>query len=831
MNKIIIVESPSKSKTIESYLGSDYKVLSSIGHIRDLATSGKDGLGIDIDNGFKPNYRVIKGKQKLVEDLKKACKNKEIFLATDPDREGEAISYHLAEVLGLDMKDVNRIEFHEITKPAVLEAFKAPRKIDMDLVRSQEARRMLDRIIGFKVSKLLQSRIKSQSAGRVQSVALKLIVDLEDEINSFIPTPYYEMTAHFNGFDLKLESYSGYNDEIVSKEFAEELLESLNKRFIADSMDTKIVKRESKPPFTTSTMAQDASTKLGFNSSRTMRIAQGLYEGKEISGEHMGLITYMRTDSTHLSEVFVAEAYKYIENEYGKEYKGFRKEKKQMLSQDAHEAIRPTSIYNTPAKMKPYLTQDEYKLYNLIYIRALSSLMAGSKFNQTKVMFRNNDTMWSITGRTLEFDGYIKAYGLDEDDTNVIIPKFNMNEGYEAREIELKELHTKPKSRYTEASLIKDMERLGIGRPSTYAQTMSTLKERKYIEMSGKSLVPTEQGVLTTKTLDEYFSKIINVEYTANMETELDKIAKGELEQERELKEFYDDFEPLFENARSNMDKIYPKPTGEACPECGSELVIRKGKYGEFISCSNYPACKYVKKEEEPETEEKVCCPKCDDGYFVRREAKRGRSKGAFFWSCSNYPKCNNIYSLEPTNEVCESCGSMMVRDEAGSLKCSQSCDTQEVYQEVVCDVCKKGHLVRKLAQRGKNKGNYFYACDNKACQTIYNDTPTNDRCDKCGAMMLIDKDGVKYCSKKCDEAPQVSNDIKCPNCKEGYLIKRVASKGKNRGGYFYGCNNFPRCKTIYTITGDKCELCGSSLIKNEASILCENPACKKNMR
>ena len=822
MKKVVIVESPSKSKTIESYLDPSFKVLSSVGHIRDLSTSGKDGLGIDIENNFTPRYRIIKGKDKLVADLKKACKGSEVYLATDPDREGEAISYHLATVLELPLDKVNRIEFHEITKPAVLEAFKSPRYIDMDLVNSQETRRMIDRIIGFKLSKLLKSRIKSQSAGRVQSVALKLIVDLEDEINAFIPTPYYQFKAHLNGFDLSLD----LSDDIKDKNEALELLHELKNEFVVDSIETKQIKKESKPPFTTSTMAQDASIKLGFNSARTMRIAQGLYEGKEIMGEHMGLITYMRTDSTHLSDLFVAETYKYIETTYGKEYKGFRKEKKQMLSQNAHEAIRPTSIYNTPEKMKPFLTSDEYKLYNLIYIRALSSLMSGSRFNQTKVIFVNNNTKWYITGRTLDFDGYIKAYGLDEEDTNVLIPSFNKGDTYQAIKIDMDELFTKPKSRYTEASLIKDMERLGIGRPSTYAQTMTTLKDRKYIEVSGKSLVPTEQGILTVKSLDEYFSDIINVKYTANMETELDRIAKGEVNSVDEMKTFYNDFIPLFDHAKENMDKLYPKPTGKICPICGSELVVRLGKFGEFTSCSNYPTCKYIE-HEEALVDEKISCPKCGDGYLIKRESKKGRSKGAFFWSCSNFPKCTKLFSDEPTKDVCPKCGAIMLKDSDGNLYCSDHCSENDSYKEIKCPVCDNGYLVRKMALRGKYKGNYFYACDNRSCKTIYNDMPTNELCPNCGSIMLMDRDGNLSCAKKCSEKTEEVDMIKCPNCKDGYLVKKQASKGKNKGGYFYGCNAYPRCKTIYSISDELCQKCGSPLLKNGDKMLCSNKNCK----
>lgn len=749
MQKVIIVESPSKSKTIESYVGKDYKVIASIGHIRDLATSGKDGLGIDIENNFTPSYRIIKGKEKLVESIKKTCKGKEVYLATDPDREGEAISYHLATVLNLNPSLVNRIEFHEVTKPAVLEAINNPRSIDMNLVNSQETRRMLDRIIGFKVSKLLQSRIKSQSAGRVQSVALKLIVDLEDEIAAFKPEAYYELVAHFKDFDLDYAIESPIKD----KKQIEAVYNSLGNDFVVKDITSKSVKRESKPPYTTSTMQQDASTKLGFQSSRTMRVAQALYEGKEINGEHMGLITYMRTDSTHLSNVFVSEAYAYITSNYGEDYKGFRKEKKQMLSQDAHEAIRPTSIYRTPEMMKEYLTQDEYRLYSLVYKRTLASLMSASRFKQTKVLFDNNNNIFQINGRILEFDGYTKAYGLEEDDLNVILPDFKIGDIYHSDSNEIIEKYTKPKPRYTEASLIKDMEKLGIGRPSTYAQTMTTLKERKYIEVVKKALIPTEQGILTTKTLDKYFSSIFNVEYTANMELDLDKIAKGMWNELDEMNKFYNSFEPVFLDAKASMDKIYPKPTGEMCPVCGNELVIRKGKYGEFIACSTYPKCKYVKPQ--------------DNGD-------------------------NNL----PVNEVIT-----INNTKLGTVK-----------------------FVKKLAKRGANAGNYFYASHSP--KLIYNDTPTNNECPNCGGIMLLDKDGNLYCSNKCKTNTIEDKKIKCPTCNKGYLIKRVAARGKNKGSYFYGCQNFPKCRAIYTLTDELCPACGSEMVKSQDILVCTNPLC-----
>lgn len=755
MKNLIIVESPSKSKTIESYMGENYKVMSSLGHIRDLATTGKDGLGIDIENDFKPNYQIIKGKAQLVKELKQAAKNSHVFLATDPDREGEAISFHLKEVLNLSDNDYERIEFHEITKPAIKEAFLHPRKINYDLVKSQETRRMLDRIIGFKVSKLLQSKIKSKSAGRVQSVALKLICDLEEEIKAFISTPYYELKAIFDEFNADLVSYKGNKDRILSRDLADEIKESLNPNFIIKSIEFKDFKRESKPAYTTSTLQQDASNKLNFQSSRTMRIAQALYEGKKIGDEHVGLITYMRTDSTRLADIFVSEASEYIKNQYGINYLGHTHIKTQKLAQDAHEAIRPTSINRTPEMMKRYLTPEEYNLYKLIYNRTITSLMSPAEFKKETVLLNNNETIWKATGQTLVFDGYLKAYGIDEDDRNKYLPNFNENEALKAKDVEVEELFTKPKQRFTEASLIKEMEELGIGRPSTYATTMSVLKEREYITVEKKFLIPTEQGLITSKVLNEYFYQIFNVKYTANMETMLDKISKGEYDYKQELRDFYNEFLPIYENAWKNMEKAQPVLTDELCPLCGSPLAVRKSKYGEFLACSNYPNCKYIKAEENPNdnVDTGIICPKCGEGHIMQKVARTGRNKGNLFFACSNYLKCKNIYSDRPTNEKCPNCGQIMLINSEGKLYCSAHCDSNP---NIICPVCGKGHIVKRVAKRGKTVGNEFYACDQfPRCKALFVDVPTGGYCEICNSPLLKNKDGIIYCSNN-----------ECPNNK-----------------------------------------------------------------
>ncbi|MBQ9900134.1 MAG: type I DNA topoisomerase [Acholeplasmatales bacterium] len=817
MQKIIIVESPSKSHTIESYLGKDYKVLSSKGHISDLTTTGKDGLGIDIEKGFIPSYKIMPQKAKLVEELKKACKGNLVYLATDPDREGEAIAYHLAINLGLNLDDNNRIEFHEITKPAVEAALATPHKINLQMFKSQEARRLTDRIIGFKLSKLLQRKIKSPSAGRVQSVALMLIVDLEKEIKAFIPTKYYEMEANFGTFKLKLDSINGKNIDSKNRITDRKVLEDLKSRllsFVVSDISSKKITRQSMPTYTTSTLQQDASNKLNFDATRTMRIAQVLYEGKKIDSGLTGLITYMRTDSTRLATSFVKECGDYILAKFGPKYLGTVKNKNQKNMQDAHEGIRPTSIERTPDSIKSFLTDEEYKLYKLIYNRTLASLMSNAIFNQTKVEFNNTDSTWSTTGSELVFDGYLKVYGKSDEDNNSLLPTFKVNESYNAIDISILDKETEPKKRYTEATLIKEMEDLGIGRPSTYAQTIQTLKDpkRAYVKVVKKSLIPTEQGILTTEKLQEFFSDIINVKYTANMEADLDSIASGDVDEKAELKNFYDSFEPLYNNAVKNMDAKYPIMTDEKCPICGNPIAIKFGKFGEFKSCNNYPHCNYIVKEEEEKSQDTgIICPICKTHHIFRRTAKTGKNKGNIFYSCENFRKCKTIYNDLPTNEVCPNCGSMMLKDNDGNLYCSNKCNEVKPV-ECACPQCKTGHLIERIASRGKNKGNKFYACSNfPKCRAIYNDLPTTETCPNCGSVMLKDSEGNLYCSNKCNAtksapAPELdktyneNDNVICPKCNVGHIVKRQARFGSNQGNYFYGCSNYPKCKNILSV-------------------------------
>lgn len=664
--KIVIVESPSKSKTIEKYLGSDYIVTSSKGHVRDLATSGKEGLGVDVENQFLPKYVINKDKKDVVKELKQLVKESdEVYLATDPDREGEAISWHLAQVLNVDMDKENRVVFNEVTKDAVINALQHPRKIDQNLVKSQETRRVLDRIIGFKLSKLLQKKIKSKSAGRVQSVALRLIVEKEREIEAFVPQEYWKIKAEFEKDEIEftgeLAKYNNVKLEIKDGEEANQIYESLNKEFEVANVKKTTKKRESKLPFITSTLQQEASSKLGYKAKKTMSIAQKLYEGVALEDETVGLITYMRTDSTRLSDVFVKSAYEYIEEKYGKDYVGKVKvSKKTENVQDAHEGIRPTSALRTPESVKKFLKPDEYKLYSLIYARAMASLMAPAKFDATSVSLMNNGYEFKVTGSVMKFDGYLRIYGEYEKQNNELLPELKEKEMLESKKVEKTQHFTKPPARYSEAKLIKEMEELGIGRPSTYAMIIDTIQTRGYVELVDKAFKPTETGILTSDRLTQYFNDIINVEYTAKMEHELDEIAEGEDDYVSALQSFMDVFQPLLDDAYDKMEVVAPKKTGEKCPECGHDLVERRGRYGLFVACENYPECKYIKKDpvELEYTGEE--CPKCG-GKMVFKNGRFGR-----FEACSNYPECKyikNSKKKEPvmTDEVCPNCGSPVV--------------------------------------------------------------------------------------------------------------------------------------------------------------------------
>lgn len=658
MKNLVIVESPSKSKTIEKYLGEDFEVVSSKGHIRDLATTGKGGLGVDFDNDFEATYKISKDKKDVVKELKaKAKKADAVYLATDPDREGEAISWHLANELGVDLDQDNRVVFNEITKDAVLSAFESPRHIDMNLVKSQETRRILDRIIGFKLSKLLQAKIKSKSAGRVQSVALKLIVDREKEIDAFTPEEYWSVLAFFenegNIIETSAERFKGKKLKLTNEAEAQAVLDAAQGSFNITKLEKKKRKKESKLPFITSTLQQEASTRLGFPAKKTMRVAQKLYEGIQMGADTEGLITYMRTDSTRLSNVFVEDAKAFIVEEYGKEYLGkYRQGKKTENTQDAHEAIRPTSISRRPEEVKSYLTPDEYKLYRFIYYRTLASLMAPSISDSVSVVFSQNDYDFNGSGSIMTFDGYLKVYEYEKT-TDKVMGELDETKAYNAQKIEKNQHFTQPPARYTEARLIKELEELGIGRPSTYSMILETIVYRAYatfgaVSETSKTKVfkPTDQGILTNEKLQEHFSDIINVHYTANMEDELDRIAEGEENNVEALQRFVDKFYPLLEEADENMEKIEVEKVGEVCPDCGGELVYRFGRYGKFIACGNFPECRYNRaldqdKRPEPEKTGEVC-PDCGEP-LVKRKSRYG----TFFVGCSGFPKCRYIQPNE----------------------------------------------------------------------------------------------------------------------------------------------------------------------------------------
>lgn len=667
--KLVIVESPHKTGPIGSYLGPEYKVVASKGHIRDLSTKGKFGFGVDIENKFKPDYVPIKGKKTVINALAKDAKDAEkVYLATDPDREGEAISWHLLDALKLKENQYERVVFNEITKNAVQKAFQNQRKIDQNLVNSQETRRILDRIIGFRLSKFIQSKTSGSSAGRVQSVALKLIVDREREIEAFQKEEYWTITSIFDTLEADLFAYQKEKIELKTEKEADAVLQKLTNTFQIESIEKKSKKKESKAPFITSTMQQEASSKLGFTSKKTMTIAQRLYEGVQLQEETVGLITYMRTDSIRLSDEFIKDTYIYIEKTYGKEYIGYvKKGKKTENVQDAHEAIRPTSISRTPSVVKPYLSTDEYKLYKMIYARALASLMKNAITENTTIILDNEAYKFKTTGQIITFDGYLKVYGEYEDTKDNILPDVKEKELLTAKEIKKDQHFTNPPARYTESKLIKMMEELGIGRPSTYAPTIDILKKRGYVNIVEKKFVPTEIGFEITDTLQESFQHLINAEYTAAMEKDLDQIAEGKEIWYDVLDDFYKDFAKEVEEALAKVEKKKPEETGEICPNCGHPLVIRKGRYGLFTACSNFPACKYIKQEEKEEKE--ICkCPNCD-GKIIEKKSKRGK----IFYGCNKYPNCKTAYWDMPVGEKCPECESMLV-EKNGKRKCS-SCD------------------------------------------------------------------------------------------------------------------------------------------------------------
>ena len=666
--KLVIVESPAKCTTIQKYLGEDYIVKASLGHIRDLATSGKGGLGVDIENGFAPTYAINKEKIKTVNELKSLAKKaSEVILATDPDREGEAIAWHLAQVLSLKIDQNKRWEFHEITRESIKEAMDKPRTIDMNLVSSQETRRILDRIIGFKLSTLLNKKIHSKSAGRVQSAALKLINDHDDIIKKFVPEEYWNLNTKIsiNGkdFALSYHGYEGKKADISNKEQADHILASIGDNLKIISIEKSFRVKESKEPFTTSTMQQEAFAKLKFKTKKTQFLAQGLYEGLEINGEHVGLITYMRTDSTRLSPAFIGHATEYIVKNFGAEYLGHAKHlQKVSHMQDAHEAIRPTADYRTPESVRKFLTPDQYNLYKLIYNRTMASLMKPKKDEVTKVIFDANGYRFQLEFVKNVFKGYEIILKEDEEGYESNIPELHEGDVFDFVEKNVEQKFTQPPAHLTEAKLVKLMEEVGIGRPSTYVSTIDTLKSRKYINNNGGVLTVTDQGDVTCAVLDKYFPEIVSSKYTAKMESQLDSIKDGSDSRIKILSSFYGPFVDELKNAEINMWKTPDEETGELCPKCGSPLIYKQGENGRFIGCSNYPNCKYVKKEQKELVYVGRNCPDCGSPLVERKDRK-----GGTFIACSGFPKCKYIESKKEEENAdnvrtCPKCGGQLVK-------------------------------------------------------------------------------------------------------------------------------------------------------------------------
>ena len=668
--KLVIVESPNKCHTISRYLGEGYEVLATVGHLRDLSTSGKGGFGVDVDHDFKPTYVISSQKRHTVFELQEAAsKAKDIYLATDPDREGEAIAWHLTQILGLPVETTKRLEFHEITRDSITKAIKNPRVIDMNLVESQETRRIIDRIIGFKLSNIIQKKIKSPSAGRVQSATLKLISDHDAEIAEFKPEPYWTLSLELNKGNAKVNaSFQSFGEikKIENEADNKTIISNIGDKVIVKEVKKSVRTTESKPAFTTSTLQQEAFNTYRFSTKKTSSLAQQLYEGVEIKGQHTGLITYIRTDSTYLSDTFVERASDFITKKFGAEYVGKRKIVKVAGAQEAHEAIRPTSNHNTPEAMRPYLTPDQYKLYKLIYERALCSLMVGKKENVVTVIFESNGVTFKSEGSQLVFDGYTRLYSGEKQEAS-FLPQFKVGEEVIVNKVNNEKKMTEPPAPYTEAKIVKLMEDKKIGRPSTYASTIQTLLKREYIESKSGSMITTEQGKKTAHVLHKYFPDFVDVKYTAQMEEKLDKIQEGEVSRTKTLSKFYKDFTEEVEAANKLIYQDEDEPTGKLCPVCGAPLVYKKSKYGDFIGCSNFPECKYREKEVEPVEYTGEMCPKCGAPLVYRTNKKNKK-----FVACSAYPKCDYIKKETPTVEVvkkCPECGGDLVVRGRGKRK------------------------------------------------------------------------------------------------------------------------------------------------------------------
>ena len=670
MSKLVIVESPSKAKTIQKYLGPDYQVVASMGHVRDLP---KARLCVDVKNNFKPKYTIIKGKEQLVKDLKAAAQKSDgVLLATDPDREGEAISWHLAYILDLPEDALDRVTFNEITKTGVAEGMAHPRTIDMDLVNAQQARRILDRLVGYTLSPFLVKTIrKGLSAGRVQSVAVRMIVDREEEIRAFVPREYWSIDAKLTAPPARVVFPAAfYGDaqgerEITTTAQADAILSEIpDEEFVVGPVKKGRRSRQPAPPFITSTLQQEASKRLGFQAYRTMRAAQELYEGVDVEGQGaVGLITYMRTDSLRVSEDAIRDAAEFIERRWGEKYlpPKPRHYKSRAGAQDGHEAIRPSTISLTPEQVKGSLTPDQYKLYKLIWERFISSQMANCVLNTTQANIKAGKYVFKASGFNVNFEGFTALYEEtreDEEKAGKDLPPLEEGMKLRVRELLPNQHFTQPPPRYTEASLIKTLEENGIGRPSTYAATISTITMREYVTREGKAFKPTELGEVITKLMKEQFPKIVNVRFTAQVEDDLDAVQRGDEEWVDTLHTFYDDFDKTVQKAKKAMDgvKIHLKEdeTDEICDKCGRPMVVKHGRFGKFIACSGYPECQNIKKIVKPTGAE---CPKCG-GNIIERKSKKGR----VFYGCDRYPECDFVSWDPPSKEKCPVCGKVLLQ-------------------------------------------------------------------------------------------------------------------------------------------------------------------------
>lgn len=675
---LVIVESPSKAKTIGKFLGSRYKVVASVGHVRDLP---KSKLGIDIENDFEPQYINIRGKGDIIKELRKEAKKaSKVYLATDPDREGEAISWHLENLLGIDNNEPCRIVFNEITKDAIKEAVKNPRAVDQKLVDAQQARRVLDRLVGYQISPILWAKVrKGLSAGRVQSAALRIICDREREIENFKPEEFWNIIADFKKdkpFSAKLITKGGSKISIGSEEENNAILAELKQgSFVVDRVDEKDRSRKASPPFTTSSLQQDAANKLNFSTKKTMMVAQQLYEGIEIKGKGtVGLVSYIRTDSVRISAEARAAARDYIVSNMGEKYYGgnvYSNRKKDV--QDAHEAIRPSYVDLDPESIRGQLSKDQYNLYRLIWNRFIASQMAPALFKAVTVDIANGQYGFRANGSKLLFDGFLKIYdNAKNEEKDKWLPHLEKGENLEARDVRGEQNFTQPPARFTEASLVKDLEEKDIGRPSTYAPIVATLIDRRYIKREKKSLVPTELGFTVTDLLSEYFSEIVDTGFTAGMEEKLDDIESKGSRWKSVIEDFYVDFEKELEKANEEIERMQPEdePTGEVCEKCGKPMVIKHGRFGDFIACSGYPECKNTQTIVKSTG---VKCPECGNDIIERRSRK-----GKLFYGCSGYPNCKNVYWYKPVDEKCPKCGSLLVekKTKKHDLECSnKECD------------------------------------------------------------------------------------------------------------------------------------------------------------